>query len=175
MANLDSLNKIGDQWGEYNPATDDGIIRIIQNWGNELIAQMQNRLRSNKTNATSRLSESIEPNVKSRQGGYDLKVLMQDYWEYVENGRKPTQKGGSGELYKNIYEWIRYKQPLQAKVAQSPDRIAATKSLAYVITRKIHREGTKAQPFVTPSLKQVTTDELGRRIGQYIADSLKSP
>ena len=172
---MDSLDSIGKKYSEYNPATDDGIIRIIQNWGNELIAQMQNRLRSNKTNATSRLSESIEPNVKSRQGGYDLKVLMQDYWEYVENGRKPTQKGGSGELYKNIYEWIRYKQPLQAKVAQSPDRIAATKSLAYVITRKIHREGTKAQPFVTPSLKQVTTDELGRRIGQYIADSLKSP
>ena len=175
MANLDSLNKIGGQWGEYNPATDDGIIRIIQNWGNELIAQMQNRLRSNKTNASSSLSQSINQTVKSRQNGYDLKVLMNDYWEYVENGRKPTQKGGSGVLYKNIYEWIQNKQPLQAKIAQSPDRIAATKSLAYVITRKIHKEGTKAQPFVIPSLKQVTREELGRRIGQYIADSLKSP
>ena len=171
MANLDSLNKIGDQWGEYNPETDDGIIRIIQNWGNELIAQMQNRLRSNKTNASSSLSQSVEPNIKSRQGGYNLTILMNDYWLYVENGRK----AGKMPPIKNIYEWIQNKQPLQAKVAQSPDRIAATKSLAYVIARKISKKGTKAQPFISPSLNQVTTQELGRRIGQYIADSLKSP
>ena len=171
MANLDSLNKIGGQWGEYNPATDDGIIRIIQNWGNELIAQMQNRLRSNKTNASSSLSQSVEPNIKSREGGYNLTILMNDYWLYVENGRK----AGKMPPIKNIYEWIQNKAPLQAKIADSPNKIAATKSLAYVIARKISKKGTKAQPFVTPSLKQVTREELGRRISQYIADSLKSP
>jgi hypothetical protein len=172
---MDSLDSIGKKYSDFNPPSDDGILRIIQNWGNELISQMQNRLRSNKTNASSSLSQSIQPNIKSRQNGYNLSILMNEYWLYVEEGRKPTQGGGSGVLYKNIYEWIQNKRPLQAKIAQAPDRIAATKSLAYVITRKIHREGTKAQPFISPSLKKVTREELGRRIGQYIADSLKSP
>ena len=171
----DSLESIGKEYSDFNPSSDDGILRIVQNWGNELIAQMQNRLRANKTNASSSLSQSIEPQIKGTQSGYRLTVLMQDYWFYVENGRKPTKGGGNGELYKNIYEWIRYKRPMQQKIAQSPDRIAATKSLAYVITRKIHREGTKAQPFVTPSLKQVTTQTLAQRIGTYIADTLGSP
>jgi len=171
----DSLDQIGKEYSDFNPSADDGILRIVQNWGNELIAQMQNRLRANKTNASSSLSQSIEPQIKGTQSGYRLTVLMQDYWFYVENGRKPTKGGGNGELYKNIYEWIRYKRPMQQKIAQSPDRIAATKSLAYVITRKIHREGTKAQPFVTPSLKQVTTQTLAQRIGRYIADTLGSP
>jgi len=171
----DSLESIGKEYSDFNPSADDGILRIVQNWGNELIAQMQNRLRANKTNASSSLSQSIEPQIKGTQSGYRLTVLMQDYWFYVENGRKPTKGGGNGELYKNIYEWIRYKRPMQQKIAQSPDRIAATKSLAYVITRKIHREGTKAQPFVTPSLKQVTTQTLAQRIGRYIADTLGSP
>ena len=171
----DSLESIGKEYSDFNPSSDDGILRIVQNWGNELIAQMQNRLRANKTNASSSLSQSIEPQIKGTQSGYRLTVLMQDYWFYVENGRKPTKGGGNGELYKNIYEWIRYKRPMQQKIAQSPDRIAATKSLAYVITRKIHREGTKAQPFVTPSLKQVTTQTLAQRIGRYIADTLGSP
>ena len=76
---------------------------------------------------------------------------------------------------KNIYEWIQNKRPVQQKIAQSPDRIAATKSLAYVIARKIGQKGTKAQPFVTPSLKQVTTQTLAQRIGRYIADTLGSP
>jgi hypothetical protein len=171
----DSLESIGKEYSDFNPSADDGILRVVQNWGNELIAQMQNRLRANKTNASSSLSQSIEPQIKGTQSGYRLTVLMQDYWFYVENGRKPTKGGGNGELYKNIYEWIRYKTPMQQKIAQSPDRIAATKSLAYVITRKIHREGTKAQPFVTPSLKQVTTQTLAQRIGTYIADTLGSP
>ena len=171
----DSLESIGKEYSDFNPSSDDGILRIVQNWGNELIAQMQNRLRINKTNASSSLSQSIQPQIKGTQSGYRLTVLMQDYWFYVENGRKPTKGGGNGELYKNIYEWIRYKRPMQQKIAQSPDRIAATKSLAYVITRKIHREGTKAQPFVTPSLKQVTTQTLAQRIGRYIADTLGSP
>ena len=171
----DSLENIGKEYSDFNPSADDGILRIVQNWGNELIAQMQNRLRINNTNATSSLSQSINPEIKGTQRGYRLTVLMQDYWFYVENGRKPTKGGGNGELYKNIYEWITYKREMQMKINQSPNKIAATKSLAYVITRKIHREGTKAQPFVTPSLKQVTTQTLAQRIGRYIADTLGSP
>jgi hypothetical protein len=171
----DSLESIGKEYSDFNPSEDDGILRIVQNWGNELIAQMQNRLRINNTNASSSLSQSINPEIKGTQRGYRLTVLMQDYWFYVENGRKPTKGGGNGELYKNIYEWIQNKREMQMKISQSPDRIAATKSLAYVITRKIHREGTKAQPFVTPSLKKVTTQTLAQRIGRYIADTLGSP
>lgn len=168
---LDDLEKFGDKNQAFNPSEDDGILRIVQNWGNELIAQMQNRLRSNKTNATSSLYESINPQIKGTQSGYRLTVLMEDYWQYVEEGRR----AGKMPPIKNIYEWIRYKRPMQDKIQQSPDKIAATKSLAYVIARKIGQKGTKAQPFVTPSLKQVTTQTLAERIGRYIADTLGSP
>jgi len=167
----DSLESIGKEYSDFNPSADDGILRIVQNWGNELIAQMQNRLRANKTNASSSLSQSIEPQIKGTQSGYRLTVLMEDYWQYVEDGRR----AGKMPPIKNIYEWIQNKRPVQQKIAQSPDRIAATKSLAYVIARKIGQKGTKAQPFVTPSLKQVTTQTLAERIGRYIADTLGSP
>ena len=168
---LDDIEKFGDKNRAFNPSEDDGILRIVQNWGNELIAQMQNRLRINKTNATSSLSQSIEPQITGTQSGYRLTVLMEDYWQYVEEGRR----AGKMPPIKNIYEWIRYKRPIQDKIQQSPDKIAATKSLAYVIARKIGQKGTKAQPFVTPSLKQVTTQTLAQRIGRYIADTLGSP
>ena len=168
---LDDIEKFGDKNRAFNPSEDDGILRIVQNWGNELIAQMQNRLRINNTNATSSLSQSINPQIKGTQSGYRLTVLMEDYWQYVEEGRR----AGKMPPIKNIYEWIRYKRPMQDKIQQSPDKIAATKSLAYVIARKIGQKGTKAQPFVTPSLKQVTTQTLAQRIGRYIADTLGSP
>jgi len=168
----DSLESIGKEYSDFNPSADDGILRVVQNWGNELIAQMQNRLRANKTNASSSLSQSIEPQIKQASAdNLRLTILMEDYWQYVEDGRR----AGKMPPIKNIYEWIQNKRPIQQKIAQSPDRIAATKSLAYVIARKIGQKGTKAQPFVTPSLKQVTTQTLAQRIGRYIADTLGSP
>jgi hypothetical protein len=170
MATLDS---IGKNFKDFTPSDNDGVNRILQNWGNELIKQLQNNLLKNKSNASSSLSQSITPQITQPATGYNLSIMMQDYWFYVENGRKPTQGGGSGELYKNIYEWIQNKRDLQVNViSKSPDRIAATKSLAYVITRKIHREGTKANPFVSPALKQVTRQTLATRISEYIVKSL---
>jgi hypothetical protein len=170
MATLDS---IGKNFKDFTPSDNDGVSRIIQNWGNELIKQLQNNLLKNKSNASSSLSQSITPEITQPATGYNLSIMMQDYWFYVENGRKPTQGGGNGQLYKNIYEWIQNKADIQSKIiSKSPDRIAATKSLAYVITRKIHREGTKARPFVSPALKQVTTQTLATRISDYIVESL---
>ena len=90
---FEGLEDKGKQYAAFNPSEDDGILRIVQNWGNELIAQMQNRLRINKTNATSSLSSSISPKITSKPGGYRLTTMMQDYWYYVENGRKPTKDG----------------------------------------------------------------------------------
>ena len=170
MANLED---IGKNFKDFTPSDNDGVTRIIQNWGNELIKQLQNNLLKNKSNASSSLSQSITPEITQPATGYNLSIMMQDYWFYVENGRKPTQGGGNGQLYKNIYEWIQNKADIQSKIiSKSPDRIAATKSLAYVITRKIHREGTKARPFASPALKQVTTQTLATRISEYIVKSL---
>ena len=170
---MPTLEDIGKNFKDFTPSDNDGVTRIIQNWGNELIKQLQNNLLKNKSNASSSLSQSITPEITQPATGYNLSIMMQDYWFYVENGRKPTQGGGSGELYKNIYEWIQNKRDLQVNViSKSPDRIAATKSLAYVITRKIHREGTKARPFASPALKQVTTQTLATRISEYIVESL---
>jgi hypothetical protein len=168
-----TLETIGKNFKDFTPSDNDGVTRIIQNWGNELIKQLQNNLLKNKSNASSSLSQSITPTITQPATGYNLSIMMQDYWFYVENGRKPTQGGGNGQLYKNIYEWIQNKADIQSKIiSKSPDRIAATKSLAYVITRKIHREGTKAKPFASPALKQVTTQTLATRISEYIVESL---
>ena len=95
--------------------------------------------------------------------------MMEDYWFYVEEGRR----SGKTPPIKNIYEWIQNKREIQSKfISKSTDRIAATKSLAYVIARKIGREGTRAKPFVSPALKQVTTQTLANRISKHIVETL---
>ena len=164
-----TLEDIGKNFNDFQPQGDEGILRIIQNWGNEFIKQLQNNLLKNKSNASSSLSQSITPEVKAQQKGYNLSVMMEDYWFYVEEGRR----SGKTPPIKNIYEWIQNKREIQSKfISKSTDRIAATKSLAYVIARKIGREGTRAKPFVSPALKQVTTQTLANRISKHIVETL---
>ena len=163
------LEDLGKNFNQFQPSDDDGILRIVQNWGNELIKQLQNNLLKNKTNASSGLSQSIEPKITQPPGGYNLSIMMEDYWFYVENGRK----AGKMPPVQNIFEWIRNKRTIQVEsISKSADRIATTRSLAYVIARKIGREGTKKQPFAVPALQQVTTEILAKRISTYIVDSL---
>ena len=83
-----TLEDIGGNFNEFQPLNDKGIIGIVQNWGNELIKQLQNNLLKNKTNASSGLSQSIDPKITQPPGGYNLSIMMEDYWFYVENGRK---------------------------------------------------------------------------------------
>lgn len=166
MANL---NDIGNNFKEFNTLNEKGIPNIIQNWGNELIAQMRNNLTKNKSNASSNLLQSMIGKVTTPPTGYDLTVSMEDYYINVEDGQKP----GTKVAQKNIYEWIQNKSDIQNRIiSKSPDKIAATRSLAYVITRKIFREGTQAKPFIRPALKQVTTEVLSKRISKYIVESL---
>jgi hypothetical protein len=166
---METLDTIGGRFSEFNPVENKGINAIIQNWGNELIKQLQNNLLKNNSNATSGLSSSITPQVTTPVTGYNLSIMMEDYWFYVENGRA----AGKMPPVQNIFEWIRNKKGIQIEsISKSPDRIAATKSLAFVIAKKIAREGTKARPFASPALKQVTTQTLATRISKYIVDSL---
>ena len=166
---MPTLKELGGNFNEFQPLNDKGIITIVQNWGNELIKQLQNNLLKNKTNASSSLSESIDPKITQPPGGYNLTVQMLDYYINVEEG----QKSGTKVKQKDLIEWIQNKSDIQSRIiSKSPDKIAATKSLAYVIQRKIYREGTTAKPFISPALKQVTTATLAKRISTYIVDSL---
>jgi hypothetical protein len=80
--------------------------------------------------ATGNLINSIRYEVDS-QG---VTVFGLKYIGALENGRKPTENGGNGELKAKIRQWIDVK-------GIEPDGISKD-SLAYLITRKIHREGT---------------------------------
>lgn len=165
-----TLEDIGKRLGKIEQPKNDDISRIVQNWGMQLIKEMQINMLRNKSDATSRLSQSIVPEIKTTSKGYNLQVLMEDYWFYVENGRK----AGKMPPIKNIYDWITFKKSIQVKtISKNQNRIQATKSLAYVIAKKIAREGSKAKPFVNPALSKVTTQVLTDRITTYIKDSIE--
>lgn len=69
-----------------------------------------------------------------------LVLMLPEYWRWIEQGRPPTQQSQGGVLYPAILEWVKVKH-----VVPRPDpktnKVPSVERQAYMITRKIHREG----------------------------------
>ena len=81
------------------------------------------------SNASGRLAASVEVRPTDKGG----QVVANKYIEQLVYGRGPTQKQGQGELRAAIRRWIDDKG-INSDIPKD--------SLAFLIARKIHREGT---------------------------------
>jgi hypothetical protein len=102
----------------------------------------------------------------------------------VEYGRGPTLKENDGgpTLATSLKDWVRRKLGGGIKGSKNAMKSAAVfagmstekyiESVAYLIARKIHREGTKAQPFFNPAVKKFE-DKVSDIVSKYVDKSLK--
>jgi hypothetical protein len=163
----DLINRLGDEQNLFT--TESSLLQdIIQKWSNKAIDLMRKELDAKNANASSALKQSIQfGEITQTPTSLFLTILMEDYWEYVEFGRKPTKKGHQGGqyLWQSIKEWMSYKGIKPAK-GQTYD------SLAQAIARKIHRVGYKGKHFIedsfTESIQQELANELATKLGDII-------
>lgn len=175
MAEID-LNKLGDALDSFlgdenvgNPVNN-LLEQIIRNWWNERVyPEIARSMDEKKINASSALKQSFVPGeIVKTPTSINTLLMAEDYWEFVEYGRKPTRNGhveGTPYLWQSIKEWIAYKG-IKPREDQSYD------SLAKAIAKKIHRRGTKATHFLsdafTESLQMELVNELNARLGDLI-------
>lgn len=84
--------------------------------------------------ASGRLANSVRYELTEKS----LTIYSDDYIYFSVYGRKPTTSGGSGTVKEKIKQWIKDKG-IQSDVDE--------KTLAYLISRKIHREGNSLYLF----------------------------
>lgn len=84
--------------------------------------------------ATANASGSLIRSLRFEIVNNGLIVYGNDYIYYLIYGRKPTVSGGSGVLKDSIRNWIDAK-------GITPDDGMSKDTLAFLITRKIHRMG----------------------------------
>lgn len=111
--------------------------------------------------ATDKLIQTL--NAEIQFNGLTMKVVLniQDYWRYVEEGRKP----GKFPPIVKIQEWIEQKNILPR---QENGKLPTTKSLAFLISRKIADEG------IEPGKQlEETMAELNKEYEQKFQDALQ--
>jgi len=113
------------------------VNEILNKFGNTLVERLKNDIKNKPltkygaANASGKLADSIRYEVDES----GLRIYGASYIYYLEYGRGPTKNDGPGTLRQRIRGWIDDK-------GINPDGISKD-SLAFVITRKIHREGTE--------------------------------
>lgn len=114
------------------------------------------------------LIDSVRTQVRVGDSGYEVVMNLNDYWKFVENGTKPHFPPPD-----KILTWIQIKP-----IIPRPDALGRTPTenqLAYLIGRKIAREGTegthdleKTKDAIIPFYRERIAQALGHDMENYI-------
>jgi hypothetical protein len=110
--------------------------KIVQDFADKLTKDLATSVNASGVNASGNLAKSFRYELQPER----LRVFAAKYYSAIEIGRKQTVNGGDGVLRGIIRRWID-----QKGITPKPDangRAVSKDSLAFLITRKIHREGT---------------------------------
>lgn len=138
--------------------------------GLEVVAEAKKNLKRNRTNNTMTLSASgrVQKVKEKGEEGIDAGFFSsgsdEGYAAAVEYGRGPSQRRSAISLEQSLKAWVHRK--LGVPYGKELN------SAAFLIARKIHRRGTKAQPFFAPAVKKVQA-KLEEIISKYVDNKIK--
>jgi len=148
---------------------------IYEKWLSELEKRLVDSYNKSGLRASGEYEKQLESYVKSGVVEDHLIVLGAYHSQFMADGRNPTRTttAGSPTLKEIILKWI------DVKGIVPRDGISKG-SLAFLIARKIHREGIKVPNpnndgnVISDALRFSDIDELVRRIGIGEANAIRS-
>lgn len=129
---------------------------VLQRYANEFAEQLKERLRDGNAIASGTLVNSIKHIYEHNGNVYSVSISLADYWKYVNSDTKPHWPPVSA-----IKKWIEVK-PVIPYVG-SNGKLPTVEQLAFLISRKIAREGTKGNEFF-----DLTQEDINARFMQDI-------
>ena len=140
----------------------------LRSIGGLTVQRLSQGLKESNSDASGELDQSISFKIRSSSKKIELNITMLDYWGAVDEGRKagkqpPIDKIKEWLTYPNVRDKIRFGQN------DSEFSDSERNSLAYLIARKIGKQGTKGTNFatnvfesslITKELPEVLTDAI---------------
>jgi hypothetical protein len=156
---------------------------LLKQYGKALVDALGKAL-PREADATKELRESIHFVITPFGLTYRFELKLADYYEYVDKGRR----AGKMPPVDSIIKWIADKRfvfnkgKLQRKTAGSKlqkvsDNLQLSTKIAWAISRKISKHGTKGTNFFTPTVNDWLEDlkrELPKSLKRDIIIELKA-
>lgn len=139
------------------------IEQILYDVAYQVAIDYQNELRSFDSIASGALN-NVDFEVEIKGGTYKIYLILQDYWKYVEYGRKPGKFPNVGK----IQEWIKIKPVLPRPLTNGI--VPTEKQLSFLIGRSIKEKGIQPKPALGNVLKK--NDTQLNRIKEAVSKSL---
>lgn len=120
----------------------------IVDYLNNVIAKLRASLESHDNIASRTLEQSIAlENLVLAGSRYEVAISYEGYGVEVDEGRKPQgySKENRAKLMPKIYRWINNKESLHSIAGDKKHQL----SLAYAISTKILKKGTKGSKWLT--------------------------
>lgn len=117
-------------------------------------------------NASGDLVNFLRGEVLTNQGGYEVTLQLNHYWEFLEGGTK-------GKEYPNalckqhrppisaICRWVEIK-PILPRPATAKRKAQSLDSLAWAIAKSIERNGIRPRPILATTIKELNEQYLQR-------------
>lgn len=112
--------------------------RVLNEYGQAVQDEYKLRLLSDKKTASFNLVDSVRYIYTSNWRKFEISLNLAPYWRFLEYGRKP----GKFPPPDKILEWVRIKPLLPRE--NDNGKLPTEKQLAYLIGRKIAKEGIEA-------------------------------
>ena len=120
--------------------------------GGLTVQRLSQGLKESNSDASGELDASIGFRVKSTSKGLDLNIDMLEYWGAVDGGRKAGKQPPTSVILK----WLTYpnvRDKLRSGQSDASFTDSQAQSLAFLIARKIGKQGTKGTDFATNVFK----------------------
>ena len=121
--------------------------------------------------ATGRLIKSIKTKYEVNGSVYEVSVDLENWWYWIEHGRKPTSKGKHCPI-EPIISWVRAKGIVPREVN---GKLPTETQLAYAIRHKIDTEGYNGGQYMQKTLDEINDkytkllqEALTKCVGSYI-------
>lgn len=138
-------------------------LTTIKKITDDFVVELKNRLKANDSYASGDLVNSIRGIVKQNGKYILISIQLEDYWQFVENGRK----AGKYPPINDIKKWISVKPVLPRPLKSG--KLPTDNQLAFLIARKISKFGIKPKPFLKPT---ITSFDLINKVYNEVANLL---
>lgn len=145
-------------------------IKVLNEYLDVFINNYKGKLASQGWQSGKLYNSVRKVSVRNSGGDFSLTLSLEDYWKYIENGRRAGAKMPPITAIKN---WIERKniQPKPMTLKNGKTVVPNINSLSFLIARSISKNGIKAKPFFKQSIDE-TYDLFIEKIKEALVQDL---